>query len=595
MRCVRTVTGWGAGLSLALASRVALAQEAGAAPATPIDSGDIAWMLTSSAIVLMMTVPGLALFYGGLVRSKNVLSILMQCFMTLAIVSVIWVLWGYSIAFGPDSGNGLWGDLSLFALAGVSHEVVYPGLRIPAMAFMVFQLMFAVITPALITGAYAERMKFSAFLLFTVLWSTLIYSPLAHWVWGGGWLMARGALDFAGGTVVHISSGVSALVAAAMIGRRRGHGERPMPPHNLPFTVLGASLLWVGWFGFNAGSAGAANGTAVLAFVTTNTATAAAVIGWVLTEWIGKGKPTALGAASGAVAGLVAITPAAGFVTPGSALLIGLVAGALCYKACNFKERLGYDDALDVVGVHGVGGTWGALATGLFATTAANAAGKDGLFYGNPDQLLTQLIGVVATYALAGFGSFVILGLVNSVVGLRVSEEDEEGGLDLALHSENAYATAPSGAIGEFGVPQRRERVIERPSPRPERATPAPRPPAAPTATPPPVRRTPPPTPPPAAAAPRAPGPMGAGDRRFDVVVDGIDRGWVTRWWRELCTQDVSKAPPPFREIYPNVVSFEGGVFTFRGGDPGGTRDRLAYLLDMYGAHDAQVRVEEVH
>jgi Amt family ammonium transporter len=427
-----------------LGSRSALAQEGieAAGATSGLDSGDTAWILISSAVVLMMTVPGLALFYGGLVRVKNVLSILMQCLVTLAAVSVIWVLWGYSIAFGPDHG-GLFGDLSLFGLQGVSHEAG-PDENIPGQLFMVFQLMFAVITPALITGAFAERMKFSAFFLFVIAWSTFIYSPLAHWVWGdGGWLAQFGALDFAGGTVVHISSGTAALVAAVMIGRRRGHGSTPMPPHNVPFTVAGAALLWVGWFGFNAGSALAADSTAVLAFVNTNTATGAAVLGWMFAEWIGRGKPTVLGAATGAVAGLVAITPACGFVSPIGSIVIGGVAGMLCYKACRWKEKLGYDDALDVVGVHGVGGTWGAIATGLLAVS------EGGLFYtGSWHQVGTQVIAVLATYAFVGVGTFLILGLLNFAVGLRVDDDDEESGLDLALHSETAYSSSPGSAVG---------------------------------------------------------------------------------------------------------------------------------------------------
>jgi Amt family ammonium transporter len=405
----------------------------------------------------MMTVPGLALFYGGLVRGKNVLSILMQCFVTLALVSVTWVLWGYSLAFGPDHW-GLIGDLSWFGLRGVGLEPGPYADTIPHQAFMVFQLMFAAITPALIVGAFAERMKFSSFLAFVLLWSTFIYAPLAHWVWGGGWLGARGALDFAGGTVVHISSGTSALVAAAVIGKRRGHGREPMPPHSLPLTLLGASLLWVGWFGFNAGSALAADGTATLAFVTTNTATGAAVLGWMFSEWIGRGRPTMLGAASGAVAGLVAITPAAGFVEPWAAILIGLVAGFLCYKACNWKARLGYDDALDVVGIHGVGGTWGALATGLLAT------GSGWLTANNFPQLLEQGIAILATYALAGFGTLAILFLVNSIFGLRVDGEDEEVGLDLALHSESAYTLTPSSSLGERSTRGASE-TVSRPAP----------------------------------------------------------------------------------------------------------------------------------
>ncbi len=423
-----------------LAAGAAAAQESAPAAASGLDSGDVAWILTSSAIVLMMTIPGLALFYGGLVRTKNVLSVAMQCLATAGLVSVIWVLWGYSIAFGPDHG-GLVGDLSLFGLRGVPWEAG-PDENIPPQAFMVFQLMFAIITPALIVGAFAERMKFSAFLLLVLLWSTVIYSPLAHWVWGGGWLGARGALDFAGGTVVHISSGTSALVAALMIGKRRGHGREPMPPHNVPFVVIGAALLWVGWFGFNAGSALAADGIATVAFVNTNTAAAAAVLGWIFSEWIGRGKPTAVGAATGAVAGLVAITPAAGFVEPWAAIPIGVVAGWLCYQACNLKTRLGYDDALDVVGVHGVGGTWGALATGIFASTALS---DGGVLSGNAGQLWTQVEGILATIALCLVGTFVILSVVRATVGLRVDDEDEETGLDLTLHAESAYTSAGSG------------------------------------------------------------------------------------------------------------------------------------------------------
>jgi Amt family ammonium transporter len=411
-----------------------------AEPASGLNSGDTAWVLTSSAIVLMMTIPGLALFYGGLVRGKNVLSILMLCLVTAAVISVTWVLWGYSIAFGPDHAK-LIGDLSHFGLNGVSWEAG-PDENIPPQAFMVFQLMFAIITPALIVGAVAERMKFSAFLLFVVLWSTLIYSPLCHWVWGGGWLGERGALDFAGGTVVHISSGASALVAVLLLGKRRGYGREPMAPHNVPFVVVGAALLWVGWFGFNAGSALAADGIATVAFVNTNTATGAAVLGWMFSEWIGHGKPTAVGAATGAVAGLVAITPAAGFVEPWASIPIGAVAGFLCYQACNLKGRLGYDDALDVVGVHGVGGTWGAIATGIFASAALS---DGGLLTGNAGQVWTQVEAVLATYVLCLVGSFIILKIVDAVVGLRVDEEDEATGLDLSLHAETAYTSSGAG------------------------------------------------------------------------------------------------------------------------------------------------------
>ena len=419
------------------------------APASKIDKGDTAWMLTSCALVLMMTAPGLALFYGGMVRQKNALGTLMQSFIIMAVISIQWVLWGYSLAFGPDKG-GIIGGLEWIGLRGVGVEPFDAYSKtIPHQVFMAFQMMFAIITPALITGAFAERKKFSAFLLFTVLWATLVYDPLAHWVWGdGGWLKKLGALDFAGGTVVHISSGVSALVCAVMIGKRKGFGHQPMQPHNLPMTVMGSALLWFGWFGFNAGSALEANGLAASAFVATNTGAAAAALGWMFTEWMSRGKPTVLGAASGAVAGLVAITPASGYVGPMSSLIIGAVAGALCYWDCNLKSKLGYDDSLDVVGVHAVGGTWGAFATGLFASKAVNDAGADGLFFGNPGQLWTQIVAILATYALAAVLTAVILKVVDALVGLRVTDEDEMAGLDLSQHSETAYAAG--GGYGEF-------------------------------------------------------------------------------------------------------------------------------------------------
>ncbi len=425
-----------------------------AAPApSKIDKGDTAWMLTSSALVLLMTAPGLALFYGGMVRSKNALGTLMQSFILMAIISIQWILWGYSLAFGPDKG-GIIGGLEWFGLRGVGAEPFDAYAKtIPHQAFMLFQMMFAIITPALITGAFAERKKFSAFLLFTLLWATLVYDPLAHWVWGdGGWLKRLGALDFAGGTVVHISSGVSALVCAIVIGKRRGYGHQPMQPHNLPMTVMGAALLWFGWFGFNAGSALEASGLAVSAFLATNTGAAAAALGWMFTEWMSRGRPTVLGAASGAVAGLVAITPASGYVGPISSLIIGAVAGALCYLACNLKSKFGYDDSLDVVGVHGVGGTWGAIATGLFASKAINGQGENGLFFGNPGQLWTQVIAVLATYAIAIVMTAIILKVVDAIVGLRVTEEDEVAGLDLSQHSETAYAAG--GGYGEFASAQ---------------------------------------------------------------------------------------------------------------------------------------------
>jgi ammonium transporter, Amt family len=412
-----------------------------AAPAPPkIDKGDTAWMLTSAALVLMMTIPGLFLFYGGLVRRKNVLSTIMHSFIIVALISIQWVLWGYTLAFGPDI-SGIIGGLDWFALNGVGPEPNPDyAATIPHAAFMIYQMMFAIITPALITGAFAERVKFSSFVLFILLWATFIYDPLAHWVWGvKGWMREMGALDFAGGTVVHISSGASALVAAMMFGKRIGYGQEAMPPHNLPFSVIGAGLLWVGWFGFNAGSALAADGLATSAFVVTHVATAAAALSWLAMDWILRGKPTVLGAASGAVAGLVAITPGAGFVSPMSAILIGIGGGVLCSIACSLKPSLGYDDSLDVVGVHGVGGTWGALATGLFASKAINAAGNDGLFFGNPGQLWTQLVSVAVTWILAVVGTYILLGIVKAVMGLRVADDEERMGLDLSQHNERAY------------------------------------------------------------------------------------------------------------------------------------------------------------
>ena len=399
---------------------------------TAIDTGDTAWILVSTAMVMLMT-PGLALFYAGMVRGKNVLGTLMYSFFILCLISVQWVLWGYSLAFGPDVGNII-GDLSYVGLAGVGGE---PKGTIPHLVFMMFQGMFAVITPALITGTFADRVKFPALIIFTLLWATIVYDPLCHWVWGGGWIGAMGALDFAGGTVVHISSGISALVACIVIGKRRGFPKEKMQPHNLPMTLLGTALLWFGWFGFNSGSALAADGIAALAFVTTNTAAAAGALAWVFIEWAHKGKPTVLGAVSGAVAGLVGITPGAGFVGPVSAIIIGAGAGLFCYFAVSWlKPRFGYDDSLDVFGIHGVGGTWGAIAVGLFASV-----GGKGLFFGNPGQLWIQIISVVATMVLAAVATFIILMIVKGIVGLRVTEEEEVIGLDLSQHGESGYTT----------------------------------------------------------------------------------------------------------------------------------------------------------
>ncbi len=401
-----------------------------------LDSGDTAWMLIATALVMLM-LPGLALFYGGLVRRKNVLSTIMHSFFGLALVSVVWVLVGFSIAFAPDAtGLGLFGGLNFVGFTNVGLQPAQ-GSTIPFVLFAAFQLMFAAITPALITGAFAERKRFASFVIFTVLWSVFVYSPIAHWVWASdGWLFKLGALDFAGGTVVHASSGVSALIVALLIGRRVVNGDR-MEPHDIPMTVLGAGLLWFGWFGFNAGSALSAGGLAANALLVTNTAAAAATITWVLASYLHKGKVSVSGAACGAVAGLVAITPASGFVTAGGALIIGLVAGGLCYSATLLRERIKVDDALDVFAVHGVGGVFGALATGVLATTAINTF--PGLIDGNPKQLVTQLIAVAATVSYAVIATFVIVKVVDVILGIRVPTRDEEMGLDLAVHGEVAY------------------------------------------------------------------------------------------------------------------------------------------------------------
>ena len=402
-----------------------------------MNTGDTAFMLIATALVMLMT-PGLALFYGGLVRSKNVLGTILQSFICLGVVSIIWVFYGYSLSFGPDVG-GFIGNLDWAGLKNVGLEPGPYSDTIPHLLFCAFQLMFAIITPALITGAFAERMKFSAFLVFTVLWSTLVYFPICHWVWGGGWIGGHGALDFAGGTVIHINSGAAALVAAIVLGKRKGFGKESFHPHNLPMTVLGAGILWFGWFGFNAGSALAADGIATLAFFTTQVATGAAALSWLIAEWKVQGKPTTLGAASGAVAGLVAITPAAGFVSPTSAIIIGLVAGSLCYFAVLAKGKIGYDDSLDVVGIHGIGGLWGALATGLFASTAFNPGGADGLFFGNPKLFGIQAYGAFATIAYSVIVTFIILKVIDVVIGLRIDAEEEVQGLDLTQHSEIGY------------------------------------------------------------------------------------------------------------------------------------------------------------
>jgi ammonium transporter, Amt family len=405
-----------------------------------IDSGSTAWLLISAAMVMLMT-PALGFFYAGLVGKKNALSTLLHSFFVLCLISVQFVLWGYTLAFGPSQG-GLIGGLDWAGLSGVGPEPnpdYAPG--VPHLAYMAFQMMFAVITPALITGAFAERKRFKAFVVFTLLWATFVYAPVAHWVWAvDGWLRDYGALDFAGGTVVHITSGVSALVAAMVLGRRIGFGKEALEPHNLTYTVLGAGLLWFGWFGFNAGSALGANGLAANAFVVTNTSAAMGALTWMTVSWLRHGQPSVLGAAAGAVAGLVAITPAAGFVDAQAAILIGLGAGAVCFFAVDLlKKVVKVDDALDVFAVHGVGGIWGALATGLFAKASVNSAGFDGLFYGNPEQLLKQAVAVGVVVVYAGAVSWIILKAIDLVIGLRVPEQEEVLGLDSTTHGELAY------------------------------------------------------------------------------------------------------------------------------------------------------------
>jgi Amt family ammonium transporter len=424
---------------------LAMAQEAAAAPA--INSGDTAWMLVSTALVLFMTIPGLALFYGGMVRAKNVLSVMMQCFAITGLVSILWMVYGYSLAFdttGMEKGvtnfNSFIGGLGKVFLSSLQHDAVTSATALfPESVFVTFQMTFAIITPALIVGAFAERMKFSAMLVFTGLWFTFVYAPIAHMVWSGdgGLLWDWGVLDFAGGTVVHINAGVAGLVAALVLGKRKGYPTTPMAPHNLGYTLVGAAMLWVGWFGFNAGSAAAANGTAGMAMLTTQIATAAAALGWMFAEWITHGKPSALGIASGVVAGLVAITPAAGTAGPMGALIIGLAAGVICFfTATSLKRKLGYDDSLDAFGVHGIGGIVGALLTGVFA---APSLGGFGTVTDIGAQLFIQFKGVAFTIVYTGIVTFVILKVLDVVMGLRVNEEEETVGLDLTLHNERGY------------------------------------------------------------------------------------------------------------------------------------------------------------
>lgn len=442
---LRTYAGLGALMSFVALPGLAMAQEAAAAPA--INSGDTAWMLISTALVLFMTIPGLALFYGGMVRAKNVLSVMMQCFAITGLISILWMVYGYSLAFdttGMEKGvtnfNSFIGGLGKAFLSTLQHDAVTSATALfPESVFVTFQMTFAIITPALIVGAFAERMKFSAMLVFTGLWFTFVYTPIAHMVWSGdgGLMWDWGVLDFAGGTVVHINAGVAGLVAAIVLGKRKGYPTTPMAPHNLGYTLVGAAMLWVGWFGFNAGSAAAANGTAGMAMLTTQIATAAAALGWMFAEWITHGKPSALGIASGVVAGLVAITPAAGTAGPMGALIIGLVSGVVCFfTATSLKRKLGYDDSLDAFGVHGIGGIVGALLTGVFA---APALGGFGTVTDIGAQLFIQFKGVAFTIVYTGIVTFVILKVLDVVMGLRVNEEEETVGLDLTLHNERGY------------------------------------------------------------------------------------------------------------------------------------------------------------
>lgn len=439
----------------------AIAQDAAAAAKPAIDTGDTAWMLTSAALVLLMT-PGLAFFYGGLSRSRNVLNTMMMSLVAMAIVGVTWILWGYSLSFAPFAlnpggdpaytANPFIGGLMWLGLNGVEFDAPDPvgyGATIPHQVFMVYQMMFAIITVALVSGAIVERVSFKAYFWFVLLWSTFIYCPLAHWVWGKGWLGTMGALDFAGGTVVHISSGVSALVAAWLLGPRKDWMVKPTIPHNVPFVLLGVGILWFGWFGFNAGSAIGANGLAAVAFIATMVSTAAGGLGWMLAEWLLKGKPTAVGIGSGFVAGLVGITPAAGFVTPLASILIGVITALCCFAAVNVKAKLQFDDSLDTFPVHGVGGTVGALLTGIFATTTVNAAGRNGLFMGEggPQTFLYSIIGILAAYATAAIGTFAILKILSLFMDLRVKSEIEDEGLDVHLHGEEAYGEEIVGEI----------------------------------------------------------------------------------------------------------------------------------------------------
>ena len=548
MFAARTAITTIAGLSVLLSPAAALAQE----PAAPkLDTGDTAWVLTSTALVLFMTLPDLARFYAGLVRAKNALSTIMHSFFCAALVGVLWVIIGYSIAFGPTHAGFCGGASHAFLsnILGSNHSLAP---TIPHILFVAFQMTFAVITPALISGAYAERLRFFPFAIFSALWSLLIYAPLAHWVWGGGWIGTKiGALDFAGGTVVHIASGISALVCALYLGKRHGYPHEPMPPHNLPMTVMGASMLWVGWFGFNAGSALGASELASVALINTNTAAAAAALAWVFVEKLRGHKPTVLGAVSGSVAGLVAITPGAGFVTPASSIFIGLAAGAVCYLAVSLKPKFGYDDALDVVGVHLVGGILGALLTGVFATTRVNPAiealtlgVKGGLLEGHAELLWKQAIAVLITIGYCGIGTIVLLAVTNAFTRLRASPEDETLGLDLSQHRERAYIGATGDTVGGIAAPK------------------------------------------------SAVAPPFFGDR-FSITLDDVDPVAMMDRWRSLCSDRHPDLPEEFKDLYAHVTTVRGTTFRLRGGDREKLRSTLERLFTDLGP-SVRARIEPV-
>lgn len=446
---MKTLKMLGMALLCVMAPSLIFAQDTAPTQTPYIDSGNTAWMIVATALVMLMTIPGLALFYGGLVRQKNVLNILMQCFILTAVITLEWVFFGYSLAFSssqgflaPFIGGFDWAFLNGIGISDVSpYYISQETARIPHLLFVLFQCMFAVITPALIIGAYAERIKFKGFLIFSVLWAILVYNPVAHWVWSSdGWLYKMGALDFAGGTVVHINAGIAALVMTFLVGSRRNYNNHPTPPHNIPLVVIGAALLWFGWFGFNAGSGLAADGLAISAFLSTHVATAMAAFTWALLDWTINKKPTVIGICTGAVAGLVAITPAAGFVGVLGAVVIGILVAVICYFMVSFvKHKFGYDDSLDAFGVHGIGGIIGALATGLLATPAIQAS-YSGLFYGNPKQFLTQLIATIVTMVFSGIMTYVLFKIVDKMVGIRATMKEEIAGLDISQHNEMAYA-----------------------------------------------------------------------------------------------------------------------------------------------------------